>query len=116
MLRMPSACRILAERLQDKLGQPLMVELGPMPYAVMNTLLDAGFPRGALNYWKSSFVESLDDELIDLAIERAFFVLDTVPFRMSRHLLKVLLEGVSGSAIYHNPRAISVARTLSSPR
>jgi FAD/FMN-containing dehydrogenase len=51
-------------------GEPLMVELGPMPYAVMNTLLDDGFPRGALNYWKSSFVESLDDEFIDLAIER----------------------------------------------
>jgi FAD/FMN-containing dehydrogenase len=51
-------------------GQPLMVELGPMPYAVMNTLLDDGYPRGALTYWKSSFVESLDDEFIDLAIER----------------------------------------------
>ncbi len=42
-----------------------MVELGPMPYPVMNTLLDEGFPRGALNYWKSSFVDRLDDELID---------------------------------------------------
>jgi FAD/FMN-containing dehydrogenase len=51
-------------------GEPLMVELGPMPYPVMNTLLDEGFPRGALNYWKSSFVDRLDDELIDLAIER----------------------------------------------
>ena len=51
-------------------GQPLMMELGPMPYPIMNTLLDDGFPRGALNYWKSSFVERLDDELIDLAIER----------------------------------------------
>jgi Berberine and berberine like len=51
-------------------GEPLMVEVGPMPYPVMNTLLDAGFPKGALNYWKSSFVETLDDELIDLAIER----------------------------------------------
>ncbi|MEK6276240.1 MAG: FAD-binding oxidoreductase [Actinomycetota bacterium] len=51
-------------------GEPLVTELGPMPYPVMNTLLDDGFPRGALNYWKSSFVEKLDDELIDLAIER----------------------------------------------
>jgi FAD/FMN-containing dehydrogenase len=51
-------------------GQPLMVELGPMPYPVMNTLLDDGFPRGALNYWKSSFIEDLDDELIDTAIAR----------------------------------------------
>jgi hypothetical protein len=53
-----------------ELGEPLVVELGPMPYPVMNTLLDEGFPRGALNYWKSSFVDSLDDELVDLAIER----------------------------------------------
>jgi FAD/FMN-containing dehydrogenase len=51
-------------------GEPLIVELGPMPYPVMNTLLDEGYPRGALNYWKSSFVDRLDDELIDLAIER----------------------------------------------
>jgi FAD/FMN-containing dehydrogenase len=51
-------------------GEPLVVELGPMPYPVMNTLLDDGFPRGALNYWKSSFVGTLDDELIDLAVDR----------------------------------------------
>jgi FAD/FMN-containing dehydrogenase len=45
-----------------------MVEVGPMPYPVVNTLLDAGFPKGALNYWKSNFVRSLDDELIERAI------------------------------------------------
>ncbi len=26
-----------------------------MPYPVMNTLIDAGYPSGALNYWLSSF-------------------------------------------------------------
>ena len=26
-----------------------------MPYPVMNTLLDAAYPAGALNYWLSSF-------------------------------------------------------------
>ena len=26
-----------------------------MPYPVMNTLLDGGYPDGALNYWRSSF-------------------------------------------------------------
>jgi FAD/FMN-containing dehydrogenase len=51
-------------------GEPLLVEVGPMPDPVMNTLLDDGDPRGALNYWKSSFVEQLDVELIDFAIER----------------------------------------------
>ena len=51
-------------------GEPVVAEVGPMPYPVMNTLLDEGFPRGALNYWKSSFVNSLDDELIDVAIDQ----------------------------------------------
>jgi FAD/FMN-containing dehydrogenase len=83
-------------------GQPLMVELGPMPYAVMNTLLDAGFPRGALNYWKSSFVESLDDELIDLAIER----FEMTPSPLNAILLEhfhgaVTRVGVSDTAVPH---------------
>jgi FAD/FMN-containing dehydrogenase len=83
-------------------GQPLMVELGPMPYAVMNTLLDAGFPRGALNYWKSSFVESLDDELIDLAIER----FEMTPSPLNAILLEhfhgaVTRVGVGDTAVPH---------------
>jgi len=49
-------------------GAPVMVEVGPMPYPVMNTLLDEGFPKGAPNYWKANFMKSLDDELIDIAI------------------------------------------------
>jgi FAD/FMN-containing dehydrogenase len=36
----------------------------------MNTLLDAGYPRGALNYWLSNFTTGLDDGLIDTAVER----------------------------------------------
>jgi FAD/FMN-containing dehydrogenase len=51
-------------------GSPLMTEVGPMPYPVMNTLLDGGFPDGALNYWISSFTKGLPDALIDTAVER----------------------------------------------
>ena len=51
-------------------GSPLMAEVGPMPYPVMNTLLDGGFPDGALNYWLSSFTRGLPDALIDTAVER----------------------------------------------
>jgi FAD/FMN-containing dehydrogenase len=51
-------------------GSPLVTEVGPMPYPVMNTLLDGGFPDGALNYWLSSFTEGLPDALIDTAVER----------------------------------------------
>ena len=65
-------------------GSPLMVQVGPMPYPVMNTILDAGYPAGSLNYWLSSFTRGLPDELIDIALER----FATVPSTMSAILLE----------------------------
>jgi FAD/FMN-containing dehydrogenase len=50
-------------------GSPLMTEVGPMPYPIMNTLIDDGYPRGALNYWKSSFITAIEDDLIDGLVE-----------------------------------------------
>ena len=51
-------------------GSPLMVEVGPMPYPAMNTILDEGYPPGSLNYWMSSFTGGITDGLIDLMVER----------------------------------------------
>ena len=65
-------------------GSPLMVQVGPMPYPVMNTILDAGYPAGSLNYWLSSFTRGLPDDLIDIAVER----FATVPSTMSAILLE----------------------------
>ena len=53
-----------------RFGTPVMDALGPIPYTVQNTLLDAGFPAGARNYWKSSFLNALTDDVIDVAVER----------------------------------------------
>ena len=49
-------------------GDPAMVQLGPMPYSMVNAMLDDGFPKGALNYWKSSFISELTDDAIDSMI------------------------------------------------
>ena len=46
-----------------------MDAIGPMPYCQLNAMLDAAYPRGALNYWKSSFLAQLSDEAIDTMIE-----------------------------------------------
>jgi hypothetical protein len=40
-------------------GSPFLTQVGPMPYPVTNTLLDDAYPRGALNYWLSSFTAGL---------------------------------------------------------
>ena len=50
-------------------GSPLLAQVGPMTYPAINTMLDAGFPPGSLNYWKSSFLRELDDGMIDSLIE-----------------------------------------------
>jgi FAD/FMN-containing dehydrogenase len=47
-------------------GQPVMDAMGPIPYNALNSMLDDGFPKGALNYWKSSFLSELSDQAIDV--------------------------------------------------
>jgi len=83
-------------------GSPLLVEVGPMPYPVMNTILDAGFPAGSLNYWLSNFTRGLPDELIDIAVER----FAAVPSPMTAILLEhfhgaVTRVGATETAVPH---------------
>jgi FAD/FMN-containing dehydrogenase len=81
-------------------GSPLVTQVGPMPYPVMNTLIDAGYPEGALNYWMSSFTTGLDDTLIDVMIER----FAGVPSPMSA----MLLEHFHGEVTRVAPTATAV--------
>jgi len=50
-------------------GQPVLDAFGPIDYAQLNTILDDVYPRGALNYWKSSFLSALTDEAIDTMVD-----------------------------------------------
>jgi FAD/FMN-containing dehydrogenase len=83
-------------------GSPLMVDVGPMPYAAMNTLLDAGFPAGALNYWLSSFTRGLPDELIDVAVERFAEVPSTMTAILFEHFHGAVTRiGTTDTAVPH---------------
>jgi len=64
----PSEAERAAERLRTA-ATPLVDLLGPMPYPVVNTLLDGGFPKGARNYWKSAFFKELSDEAVGIMRE-----------------------------------------------
>lgn len=50
-------------------GSPAMDAIGTIPYCQMNAMLDAAYPKGALNYWKSSFMSGLSDEAIRTMID-----------------------------------------------
>jgi FAD/FMN-containing dehydrogenase len=52
-----------------KFGSPAIDVIGPMPYCQVNAMLDAAYPKGALNYWKSSFLASLSDETLRTMID-----------------------------------------------
>jgi FAD/FMN-containing dehydrogenase len=52
-------------------GAPLMDAIQPMPFPKMQSLLDGGFPDGALNYWKSAFLRELGDDAIQTVIDHA---------------------------------------------
>ena len=49
-------------------GSPLDVQIGPMPYTVLNSLLDDAFPKGALNYWRATFLRDLSDGALDTMV------------------------------------------------
>jgi FAD/FMN-containing dehydrogenase len=49
-------------------GPPVADMVQPMPYTVMQAILDDGFPNGLQNYWKSSFLQEISDEAIDTMI------------------------------------------------
>jgi FAD/FMN-containing dehydrogenase len=73
-----------------KFGTPVLDTIGPATYEATNMMLDAGFPRGALNYWKSNFMAELSDQAIDTVISQ----FATCPSAMSG----LVLEHIHGAA------------------
>jgi FAD/FMN-containing dehydrogenase len=72
-------------------GSPVLDTLGPMKYCELNGMLDAGYPKGAFNYWKSTFLRELSDDTIDTMI--ACFARCPTPMG------QLLLEHVHGAAV-----------------
>ena len=83
-------------------GTPIMNNVGPLPYPVVNTFFDEAFPPGALNYWKSTFLQDLSDEAIE-SLVRQFAA---APSPMSSIVMEhfhgaVCRVGVSDTAVPH---------------
>jgi FAD/FMN-containing dehydrogenase len=76
-------------------GGPIADRLGPISYTALNQMLDASFPKLALNYWKSCFVPKLSDEVI--AVLREQFA------RCPSPMSKLILEHFHGAALQPKP-------------
>ena len=58
-----------ATRPLKRFGSPLLDTIGPVSYTAFNEMMDANYPKGAFNYWKSSFLAELNLDAIDTMIE-----------------------------------------------
>ncbi|MDA0822056.1 MAG: FAD-binding oxidoreductase [Proteobacteria bacterium] len=65
-------------------GSPIADTMAEIPRIEMQTMFDAGFPYGNRNYWKSSFMDELTDDAIDLLVDHAN--------RMTSPLSAVMIE------------------------
>jgi Berberine and berberine like len=55
-----------------ELGTPLADISGPLPFTAVQAAFDPFFVRGTLrSYWKSTFVEDLGDDVLDIVVRRA---------------------------------------------
>ena len=84
-----------------------------MPYAQLNAMLDAAYPKGALNYWKSSFLSRLSDDAIRTMIE----CFARCPTPMGQLLLEhfhgaVTRVGSTDTAFPHRAEGYNIARAL----
>jgi FAD/FMN-containing dehydrogenase len=52
-------------------SSPMVDMIQPMPFPQMQTFLDAGFPHGNHNYWKSTFLREFSDDAMAVLVEHA---------------------------------------------
>jgi FAD/FMN-containing dehydrogenase len=50
-------------------GPPVVDHIGPMAYTALQSMLEAGFPSGLQNYWKSNFLQDLSNDAIAVMVD-----------------------------------------------
>ena len=75
------------------IGEPVIDRLAQIDYSELNTLIDPSFPKLALNYWKSCFVETLSDGVVDILVEQLL--------PAHRSMSKLIVETPHGAALRH---------------
>jgi len=78
-------------------GEPLVDLIRPTPYVSHQAFFDATAPHGLRYYWKSEYVPSLSDALIDMLAERAWSVPTPESYAIIFHL--------GGAVARHDPQS-----------
>lgn len=82
--------------------QPLADMVQPMPYAALQSMLDAGGPKGTRAYMKAEFLDELTDEAIELLVEHGG--------RRPGPMVQLLLEPMGGAIARVDDDATALGR------
>jgi hypothetical protein len=77
-----------------RVGPLLMDTVQAMPYIEAQKLVDGFYPKGLQNYWKSSFIAAVTDDVIDLMVRHCA--------DRPRPMCHGLIEHQLGGAVRHN--------------
>jgi hypothetical protein len=69
-----------------RFGPPLADTIGPTPYVSHQALLDPGVPHGLGYYWKSEYVASLSETLVETLANRAWLAATPESYTIIFHL------------------------------
>jgi FAD/FMN-containing dehydrogenase len=70
-------------------GSPVFDSIQPMPFPMMQKLVDEMSPDGTHNYWRSTFIRDFSDEVIDVIIEHGN--------RMESRLSRIVMQFFGGA-------------------
>jgi FAD/FMN-containing dehydrogenase len=73
-----------------KFGSPIADMVQPMPYVAVQSLSKDLYPSGRLNYWKSTFLQGLNDDAIEILISN----FQKIPSKFSL----IVIEQLGGAA------------------
>lgn len=90
-----------------RFGPPVGDTIGPIPYTAMQTVFDAAFPPGRLNYWKSSLMSQLSDEVIEVIVEHA----GRIPSPSQESLSRTTMAPLAASTSATRRITIATSRT-----
>ncbi len=87
-------------------GTPLVDTVGPLPYTVLQSMLDAATPEGRQNYEKALFFSHLSDGAIDVMVDAFAHVTSPLSFVAIQQVGGEMQRGAGDEAAYSHRDAL----------
>jgi FAD/FMN-containing dehydrogenase len=87
-------------------GRPLADFIAPMPYTALQSASDASYPNGQHNYWKSHFVDEINEDVIATLLDHAPRMTSPLSSFYFQHLGGTISGGLADEAAFGHRNAV----------